>query len=111
MFGDELFQTPLLRMCWKSHGLSREAAPLAANSPLILDRLIQLFRLNEMLHRKVSIILSVYQPSGCRDCASGHNLGNENNAPSITAAFFPMNVETHVYLVEIGVKRNWETPE
>ena len=111
VFGDELFQTPLLRMGWKVDGLGREPAPLATNLPSILGYHTQVIRLNAMLHRKVRIVFSVEQASGCRDGASGHDLGNEDNSSSIIAAFFATNVEAQVYLVKVGVKRDREAPE
>jgi hypothetical protein len=49
--------------------------------------------------------------SGCRNRSSRHNLSDENNSSSIIAAFLATNVEAQVYLLELGVKRNWETPE
>jgi hypothetical protein len=98
-------------MRWKVDGLGREPAPLATNLPLILGYHTQIIRLNAVLHRKARIVFSVEQASGCRDCAPGHDLGNEDNSSSIIAAFFATNVEAQVYLVKVGVKRDRETPE
>ena len=111
VFGDELFQTPLLRMRWKVDGLGREPAPLATNLPLILDGHTQIIRLNAVLHRKADIVFPIDQASGCRDGAPGHDLGNEDDSSSIIAAFFATNVEAQVYLVKVGVKRDRETPK
>jgi hypothetical protein len=93
VFGDELFQTFLLRMRWKANGLGREPAPLVADLPLILGRLIQLVRLNAVRHRKAGIVLPVYQASGCRNCTFRYDLGNEDNSSSFIAAFFATNVQ------------------
>jgi hypothetical protein len=111
VFGDELFQTPLLRMRWKVDGLGRDPAPLAGNLPLILGCHIQIIRLNAVLHRKAYIVFPIEQAGGGRDGAPGHDLGNEDNSSSIIAAFLATNVEAQVYLVKVGVKRDRETPE
>ena len=44
-----------------------------------------------------------------RNGASRHDLGNENNSSSVFAIVFAANIEAQVYLIEIGVKGNWET--
>jgi hypothetical protein len=93
VFGNELFQTPLLRLCRNAYSLSREGAPVIADLPLILGPLVQLFRFNVVPHRKVFIVLPIYQASGCGNCASGHHLGDKGNSSSIIAAFFATNVE------------------
>ena len=64
-----------------------------------------------MPHRKIYVVLTVDEASGCRNCASGHDLGNENNSSAVIAPLFATNVEAEVYLLEIGMKRNWETPK
>jgi len=111
VFGDELFQTRLLRIYWNAYGLRREPAPLVANLPLVLGRLAQPLRPNAVPHRKIYVVLTVDEASGGRNCASGHDLGNENNSSAVIAPLFATNVEAEVYLLEIGMKRNWETPK
>jgi len=111
VFGDELFQAALLRMGWKANRLSKNLAPPVTDSPLIPSRLVQPVCPNSMPHRTAGIVLAVYEASGCRNCASGHNLGDENNSSSVFAALFSPNVEAQVYLIEIGMKRNWEAPK
>ena len=106
MLGDELFQTPLLRMCWNAFNLNGEAAPVIAEFPPVLSRLIHPFHVGAVLHRKVSVVLPVYEASARRNRSPGHDFGNENNPSSILAAFFATNVEAQVYLIEIGMERN-----
>jgi hypothetical protein len=76
-----------------------------------LSRLPKLSGLSVVPHWKACIVLAVYELSGCRNRSSRHNLSDENNSPSIIAAFLATNVEAQVYLLELGVKQNWETPE
>jgi hypothetical protein len=108
VFGDELFQTPLLRIRWQTYSLSREPAPLVAKLPLILGCPAHTFCLNATPHRKVCIVLPVYDASGSGNCAHRNDLGNKNNSSSIIT-FFAANVESQVYLIKIGVKRDRET--
>jgi hypothetical protein len=111
MLGDELFQTALLRIRGSAFDLNRETAPLVANLPLILSRLIQPFHVDAMLHRNAFIVFPIQQASGRRNRTPGHDFGNENNSSSILVAFFATNVKAQVYLIEIGVKWNGEMAE
>ena len=110
-FGDELLQTSLWRTLRRVNSPSRERAPSVANLPLILSRLPKPSGLSVVPHWKACIVLAVYELSGCRNRSSRHNLSDENNSSSIIAPFLATNVEAQVYLLELGVKRNWETPE
>src|SRR5579863_4413838 len=109
MLGNELFQTPFLRPCRRTHGLSRQRAPLAADLPFILEGLTQFVGFDVVPHRKVLIILAVCQTSCHRNCVSGHHLGDENDPSAILAAFFVTHIEAEIYLIEIRVKWNRET--
>jgi hypothetical protein len=95
----------------KTNGLSKEHAPLAADSPSILDCLVQSLRFDTILHRQAGIVFAVHQASGHRNCSSRHHLGNEHDTSSNIIAFFPTDVEAQIYFIEIGVKRNWETAQ
>ena len=86
-------------------------APPTTKLPLILGGSDRALVLNAVLHRTVSVVLSIYETGGCCNRASGHDLGNENNSSSILAAFFAANIEAQVYLIEIGVKRNGKKSE
>ena len=95
VFGDELFQTPLLRIRWQTHSLSREPAPLLAKLPLILGCPTHTFCFNAVPHRKVFIVLPVYDASGGCNCAHRNHLGNKHNSSSILiTTFFAANVES-----------------
>ena len=111
VFGDELFQTPVLRKFGKAYGSGRELAPPVANLPSVLGRIPERFCLEMMLHRETHIVLAVHESGGHRDRVSRHNLRDENDSSSIISVFLATNIEAQVYLIEIGMKRNSETPK
>jgi len=111
VFSDELLQTPRLGMLWSAYGSSRQPAPLVVNPPLIFSCFSKLLCLNVVPHWKACVILFVYNAGCRRNRVFRHNLGDENNPSSITAALVPTNIETQVDLIEISVKRNGKTPK
>jgi hypothetical protein len=111
VFGDELFQTALWRMCWMADCLRGEPAPLTADLPLILRRFIHSFSFNAVLHRKMYIVFSVHDPSRRCNRTSRDDLGDKDNSSSITPPFSATNVEAKIHFIEIGVKWNCEPSE
>jgi hypothetical protein len=111
MLGNELFWAAFLGRRGGGGGKCVELAPGAIESPQILSCFGLSGHVDVVFHRKPDIILSIRETSDLRDCPFRNNLGDEDNASSFVVALFATDVESQIYLFEIGMEGNGEKPK
>src|SRR5271163_672495 len=106
VLGDELLQAALRSLRGTGRCLRIEPAPRAVELPPVLHRLGLSIHIDAVPHRKADVVFSIRESGDLCHCPPGNNFGDKNQTSAILVPGIAANVESQVYLVEMGVKRN-----